>query len=136
MVARVAHPYVFLPGGGIDEGETIEQGILRECLEETGCVVELGEKIGVVDDFRLRDMKHCITHCYIATVIGKKNEPQLTDDEMAAGLHVRWIPFEEAYLVLEKQLEDLKEGRVTFYNCGFNMYRDFLFMQEAKKVLF
>jgi len=31
--------YVIFPGGGIDEGETPEESIIRETLEETGAVV-------------------------------------------------------------------------------------------------
>ena len=32
--------YVIFPGGGIDERETLEDGIIRETLEETGAVVQ------------------------------------------------------------------------------------------------
>ena len=31
---------IIFPGGGIEEGETIEQGMLRETLEETGAVIK------------------------------------------------------------------------------------------------
>ena len=33
----------FLPGGGVEPGETHEACILRECLEETGFLVQVGE---------------------------------------------------------------------------------------------
>ncbi len=34
------------PGGKIEEGEKVEDGLIREVMEETSLSIELGEKIG------------------------------------------------------------------------------------------
>ncbi len=35
-------PYWCIPGGGIDFGETLEEGLIREIIEETGVTPEVG----------------------------------------------------------------------------------------------
>ena len=135
LVGNKVNSFYLLPGGGIDKTESIENGIVRECLEEIGCNVELKEIIGVIDDYRNRDKKHCINYCYIAKLIDKKGELKLTEDEEKNGMHVIWVSLDEAINILEKQVKQLKHGKVTFYNTGFNILRDHLFLKKAKKLL-
>ncbi len=48
LIERVNEPYGFaLPGGFIDEGESVEQAAVREMLEETNLNVELDGVLGV-----------------------------------------------------------------------------------------
>ena len=44
-----------LPGGALEIGETLEAGVAREILEETGLVVEVGGVIEVFDRIMLDD---------------------------------------------------------------------------------
>ncbi len=135
LIGTKVNSFYLLPGGGIDQGESIEVGIIRECLEEIGCNVELKMPIGTIDDYRNRDKKHCINYCYTAKLVGEKGELTLTEDEKKNGLHVIWVPLEEAIKILEKEVGQLKRGEVTFYNTGFNILRDHLFLKEAKRLL-
>ena len=134
LVGNRVNSFYLLPGGGIDAGESIEDGIIRECLEEVGCKVELKEAVGIIDDYRDRDKKHCINYCYSAKVIGKKGKLALTEEEEKNGLHVIWTPLDEAIKILEKEVGQLKHGEVTFYNTGFNILRDHLFLKEMKSL--
>lgn len=39
-----------LPGGGVEAGETWARATIRECLEETGWEIELGDLLGIYSD--------------------------------------------------------------------------------------
>ena len=125
LVGNKVNSFYLLPGGGIDHGESIESGIIRESLEETGCNVKL----------KNRDKKHCINYCYTTKLVGKKGELTLTEDEERNGLHVIWVSLDEAIKILEKEVEQLRRGEVAFYNTGFNILRDHLFLREVKRLL-
>jgi ADP-ribose pyrophosphatase YjhB (NUDIX family) len=131
LVGNKQNDFLQLPGGGIDDGEDIGQGVIRECLEETGCNVELKSEVGIVDDYRPRDKKHCINFCYVAAVVGEKGVVSYTDDESNIGMYTKWVDVKTALDIFRKQEVDLKDGKVTFYNTGFNILRDLKFLENA-----
>jgi ADP-ribose pyrophosphatase YjhB (NUDIX family) len=77
-----------LPGGHLEQGETIVQGMRREVLEETGLDVEPCALVGVYTGFWEPD-GHAIRFVAIAT----------TDNEATAGhpeiIAVRWFTMDE-----------------------------------------
>jgi 8-oxo-dGTP diphosphatase len=74
------------PAGQIDEGETIEEGAIREAKEESGYDVKLGEEVGLFHESI--DLK--IKHIFKAEIIGGEPTPQ--EDEI---LDVKWFTFDE-----------------------------------------
>ena len=62
-----------LPGGGQDLGETLEQALNRECLEEIGTRVEIRDLLFVADCFKPRDTsprstRHLVEFLFACTV--------------------------------------------------------------------
>jgi 8-oxo-dGTP diphosphatase len=135
LVGNKVNSFCLLPGGGINKNESVEKGLIRECLEEIGCHVKLLDYIGTVEDYRDRDKKHCVSYCYMAQLMGEKGELQLTEKEKKNGIHVNWVSLNEAVQILEKEVEQLKRGEVKFYNTGFNILRDHLFLVRAQNLL-
>lgn len=46
MTVLNSHGHYFLPGGGVEMGESNQESLTREVLEETGYIVEKAEYIG------------------------------------------------------------------------------------------
>ncbi len=86
-----------LPGGGIEELETVQQAAVREIAEETGYVAELGELLGVDSAFvpperRLTPRGDAVLHAlrivFTATVVGG----ELTHEVGGSSDEARWVP--------------------------------------------
>ena len=81
------------PGGGIKPGETFEDGVRREALEETGLDVELRRYLVAADarfHYEATEI-HWRTHVFLATTDGEELDPRDLDEIEAA----RWGTLEE-----------------------------------------
>lgn len=67
-----------LPGGFVDEGETVEAAAIREAMEETSVEVELIDTLGVYSDPRRDPRKHTMSVVFVARVV--KGQPKAADD--------------------------------------------------------
>ena len=88
-----------LPGGGVDEGESLHAALHREVMEETAAEVEIGPMLFAVeydseqhpdDD----DPVHALKLHFRCTLLDG-SEPRFPDtpDPMETG--VRWVPLDE-----------------------------------------
>ncbi|AMO54539.1 MutT/nudix family protein [Endozoicomonas montiporae CL-33] len=101
MYTRRYHDYS-LPGGGIDDGESLKQGLIRELEEETGARnIRNIEPMGVYEEYRPwykpeHDIMHMLSYCYFCTIDAELDAPRFEDYEMANGMEVVWINIHEA----------------------------------------
>jgi 8-oxo-dGTP diphosphatase len=87
--------YIETPGGGIDEGESPEQAVLREIQEECGMIGTILEKIGTIEDeYRLIHRQN-INHYYLVQVIREGNK-HWTEQEHRLIQAQPWLSLDEA----------------------------------------
>ena len=92
LVKRKKDPYknqFALPGGFVNEGETIEEAIEREVYEETSLEVHPIDILGVYSDPKRDPRGHMMTVVFIVLVI--RGTPTAGDD----AKEISWIPIEK-----------------------------------------
>lgn len=103
LVRQTGGPYAgawLLPGGGVDEGESVEAGLRREMREETGCDIDDVRAVASYEvDERTQDFK-ALVHLFRATARG---ETKAED-----GSAIRWAsPADAGYHpALRRELAD------------------------------
>lgn len=93
--------FYLLPGGGQQHGETLKEGLLRECLEEIGTAVEVGELLYVREYIgKNHEFRHAHRNFHQLESVFRCSLPD--PDGIGPGtehdkkqIGVEWIPLEE-----------------------------------------
>lgn len=92
-LVRIGQRY-FLPGGGAEPGESLEETLRREILEESGHSIEILRPIGFAIEYVSAEgegyfAKHC---SFFEVRLGeRRSQPVETDHELV------WLPIPEAH---------------------------------------
>ena len=120
--------FYILPGGGQQHGETLREGLMRECLEEIGTNVEVGELVYVREyigkNHEFRSSHHAfhqvenVFRCILPNPDGIG--PGTEHDKKQVG--VEWIPLDdlEKYRLLPEVIKPF------FKNGSFNADTNYL----------
>jgi 8-oxo-dGTP diphosphatase len=120
-----------LPGGGVEEGETLEDALSRELIEEIGCRVKNVREFAIVEEYRNKYALHHTSHCFLAELAGEVGATDMDEDEIAVGFVNQWLPIEETIRVIESEI-----GEETHdYQWKFIRQRELAFLKEAARIM-
>jgi len=99
-----------LPGGFVDVGESVENAVVREAIEETNLEVSLTALLGVYSDPQRDPRGHTVSVVYVASAAG---DPVAMDDAAAVRVYdpanlPKQLAFDHAQI-----LEDYRAYRKT-----------------------
>lgn len=91
-----------LPGGGVEDGEDVLTALRREVYEETGCVCDEIQELGIVTENRASLGYTQINYYYVVTT-HTPGENHLTEAELDSRKVVQWHTFDEMVRLINQQ---------------------------------
>ena len=127
-----------LIGGGIEEDEDPKRAFRRETLEEAGCVIEINECLGTIEEIKSLDNFKQISYIYIASVTENTNNVRLTEKEIGEGAECLWLSIDDAMNKIKecegKLLPSQYDGEKSIYHTKFIVRRDYEILKYFKKM--
>ncbi|MEL0628564.1 NUDIX hydrolase [Psychromonas aquatilis] len=128
-----------LPGGGVDQGESLEEGLKRELSEETGAYdINNIKAFGLYEEFRPYrhdkyythcNVMHMLSYCYTCDIAEQLAAMKLEDYEIKNGMRVSWVDIDEAINHnLQTMSHDPKQG--------LSIERETYLLKQIKNKLF
>lgn len=91
-----------LPGGGVDEGEEVQAGLVRELKEETGAKnIRDIQAFGLYEEYRPwhkhgYDVVHMESYCYRCSIDEELGDTEFESHEIENGMKPVWINIHDA----------------------------------------
>lgn len=113
MVHNVDNGQWSLPGGAVEENETLEMAAIREVKEETGYDIKVHGIVAVNEAKLMLSNEHALFITFRAEIIGGIREISRPDEIS----EIEWIDIEEA----DERMPYYKDGLRNIVNSGIEI---------------
>jgi 8-oxo-dGTP diphosphatase len=127
MIRRKKDPFkgqLALPGGFVNEGETVEEAMKREALEETSFEVEPLDILGVYSDPKRDPRKHIMTVVFVGIILwgsGKAGDDAASIEWVELGeVEKHQIAFDHSMIL--RDYRKWRESGGTFWSTKRRNY--------------
>ena len=117
------HFFHKLPGGGVEDDETLQEALMREIQEEVGCAITIVSEVGLVVECREKHSLLHLSYCYLAHVTGSIGNTSLEQAEIDEGVTTVWMKPEVAIAKMETDIPNTYQGK-------FILQRELAFLRE------
>ena len=120
-----------IPGGGIEENESLIDCCKREVLEETGLIIRpIEEYLTIKEYFYWNKNWEHIQHYFICEIEDDSGKISLTETERKSGTTIKWLNINEAISIFStyKQYEEIDKALYGLYQ------RELIAIQEYMKI--
>lgn len=118
-----------IPGGGLEEGETLEGACEREILEETGYEVKATDNYLEIEEL-FDNWKH-INHYFLCSIKSDTGMLHLTKAEEQAGYKTLWLPLDKAVGIFGRY-EEFHATNIADYGL---YRREYTALEKVREVL-
>lgn len=91
--------WYLVPGGGLEEGETLEACCVREVEEETGWIVRPVRQFLTLNEYY--EEYRYVSHYFVCEITGS-GKMRLTEAEARRGLEPDWMQLQEAVTLFSR----------------------------------
>ena len=138
VVKSLKYGYIQIPGGGVEDGETLEEAARRETREEVGYEITDLKPLGYVIEERYGLTGDDAEKTFVFTAkAGENVGTDLTEEEKEEGFIPVWMTVDEASKVIEekdKKLSSISQDKKS-YNGTFANRRDLILINYYKDTL-
>ncbi len=120
--------YYKLPGGGVEENESIHDALAREVYEEAGTGIEILDELGMTIEYREQFEQLQMSYSFLCKTRGELIEPNYTQNELDHGFRLVWKGIDEAINAIETY-------RGEKYVAKFICFRDLHILRAAGTIM-